>query len=143
MDSLELIKLCYEWQMKNLKVDRWAKKLKEELEKIGLAYIWQNQMEINVNIRKTVRERCNDTQKQNMFADLNVKMSLTLSRQVKCEWGKEWYIDKYTRKERIGVIWLKAGIWKLKGIRRGLEKGRCPLCWGEEDEKHILLKCKE
>jgi hypothetical protein len=58
---------------------------------------------------------------------------------VKCEWGK----DKCTRKERIGVIWLKAGIWKLKGIRRGLEKGRCPLCLGEEDEKHILLKCKE
>jgi hypothetical protein len=38
---------------------------------------------------------------------------------------------------------LKAGIWKLKGIRRGLEKGRCPLCWGEKDVKHILLKCKE
>jgi hypothetical protein len=37
---------------------------------------------------------------------------------------------------------LKAGTWKLKAIRRGLEKGRCPLCWGEE-EKHILLKCKE
>jgi hypothetical protein len=34
-------------------------------------------------------------------------------------------------------------IWKLKGIRRGLEKGRCPLYWGEEDVKHILLKCKE
>jgi hypothetical protein len=29
--------------MENLKVDSWAKKLKEELEKIGLAYIWQNQ----------------------------------------------------------------------------------------------------
>jgi hypothetical protein len=38
---------------------------------------------------------------------------------------------------------LKAGIWKLKWIRRGLEKGRCPLCGGEEDAKHILLKCKE
>jgi hypothetical protein len=38
---------------------------------------------------------------------------------------------------------VEAGIWKLKRIRRGLEKGRCPLCWGDEDEKHILLKCKE
>jgi hypothetical protein len=57
------------------------------------------------------------------------------------EWGKECYIG--TRKERIGVIWLKAGIWKLKGIRRGLEKGRCLLCSGEEDVKHILLKYKE
>jgi hypothetical protein len=27
---------------------------------------------------------------------------------------------------------------ELRGIRRGLEKGRCPLCWGEEDVKHIL-----
>jgi hypothetical protein len=140
MDSLELIKLCYEWQMKNLKVDSWAKKLKDELEKMGLAYISQNQTEINVNICNIIRESWNDIQKQNMFADLNVKVSLTFYRQVKCEWGKEWYIDKRTRKERIGVIWLKAGIWKLKGIRRGLGKGRCPLFGGEDDEKHILLK---
>jgi hypothetical protein len=56
-----------------------------------------------------------------MLADLNVKSSLTFYRQMKCEWGKEWYNDKCTRKERMGVIWLKAGIWKLKGIRRGLE----------------------
>jgi hypothetical protein len=68
---------------------------------------------------------------------------LTFYSQIKYEWGKECYIDKCTRKERIGIMWLKAGIWKLKGIRRGLEKGRCPLCWGEEDVKHILLKCKE
>jgi hypothetical protein len=46
MDSLESVKMCYEWQMNNLK-GGWAKKLKE-LEKIGLAYIWQNQTVINV-----------------------------------------------------------------------------------------------
>jgi hypothetical protein len=27
--------------------------------------------------------------------------------------------------------------------RGGFEKGRCPLCGGEEDGKHILLECKE
>jgi hypothetical protein len=59
------------------------------------------------------------------------------------DWGKEGYIDKCTRKERIGMIWLKAGIWKLRGSRRGFEKGRCPLCWEEEDAKHILLRYKE
>jgi hypothetical protein len=32
MDSSELVKMCYEWQMNN-----WAKKLKEELEKNGLS----------------------------------------------------------------------------------------------------------
>jgi hypothetical protein len=41
----------------NLKVDGWAKKLKEELEKIYLAYIWQRESEINVNICKIIRER--------------------------------------------------------------------------------------
>jgi hypothetical protein len=69
MDSSELVKMCYEWQMNNLQVDGWAKKLEEELEKMGLAYIWQNQTEINVTTCKTIRERCNDIQRQNMFAD--------------------------------------------------------------------------
>jgi hypothetical protein len=81
---------------------------------MGLACIWQNQTEINVTIRKTIRERCNDIQRQNMFADINVKTSLTFYSQIKYEWGKECYIDKCTRKERIGIIWLKAGIWILK-----------------------------
>jgi hypothetical protein len=59
------------------------------------------------------------------------------------EWGKESYIDKCTRKKRMGIIWLKARIWTLRWIRRGFERGRCPLCLGEEDAKHILLKCSE
>jgi hypothetical protein len=33
MDSLEIVRA---WQINNLKVDGWAKKLKEKLEKIGL-----------------------------------------------------------------------------------------------------------
>jgi hypothetical protein len=24
----------------------------------------------------------------------------------------------------MGIIWLKAGIWKLRGIRRGFERGK-------------------
>jgi hypothetical protein len=35
------------------------------------------------------------------------------------------------------------GFWTLRGIRRGVEKGRCPLCNEEENESHILLKRKE
>jgi hypothetical protein len=31
---------------------------------------------------------------------------------MKHEWGEESYIEKCTRKERMGIIWLKAGIWK-------------------------------
>jgi hypothetical protein len=38
---------------------------------------------------------------------------------------------------------MKAGVWKLRGIRRGWEKGTCPLCRGNEDAKHVLLSCPE
>jgi len=34
-------------------------------------------------------------------------------------------------------------MWKLKGIRRNADKGRCPLCLSEVDVKHILLDCLE
>jgi hypothetical protein len=43
MDSLEIIKMCYEWQINNLKVQGWAQKLREDREKTGLEYIWQSQ----------------------------------------------------------------------------------------------------
>jgi hypothetical protein len=43
----------------------------------------------------------------------------------------------------MGIAWFRAGIWKLKAIGKGLEIGRCPLCKGEEDAVHILLKCPE
>jgi hypothetical protein len=75
MDSLEIVRACYEWQINNLNVDGWAKKLKKELEEISLAYIRQSQSEINVNICNIIRERCNDIEKQNIFSDVNVNIS--------------------------------------------------------------------
>jgi hypothetical protein len=60
MDSLEIVRACYEWQKNNSKVAGRAKKLNEVLGKIGLAYIWQSQSETNVSICNKIRERCND-----------------------------------------------------------------------------------
>jgi hypothetical protein len=37
VDSLGIIRTCYEWQINNRKAEGWAKKLKEELEIISLA----------------------------------------------------------------------------------------------------------
>jgi hypothetical protein len=37
---------------------------------------------------------------------------------MKRKWGKGTYNYESTRKERMGIAWLKAGIWKLRGIRR-------------------------
>jgi hypothetical protein len=47
------------------------------------------------------------------------------------------------QKKGMRIILLKAGIRKLRGIRRGFERGRCPLCLGEEVDKHMLLKFPE
>jgi hypothetical protein len=39
------------WKMyKNLKFESWAKKLKDEVGKIGLAYIWHSQQKNNINM---------------------------------------------------------------------------------------------
>jgi hypothetical protein len=38
---------------------------------------------------------------------------------------------------------MKAGVWKLRGIRRRWEKGTYPLCGGNDDAKRILLSSPE
>jgi hypothetical protein len=39
MDKNKSERGCYEWQISNLKSRTWAKKLNEELDKIGLGHI--------------------------------------------------------------------------------------------------------
>jgi hypothetical protein len=34
-------------------------------------------------------------------------------------------------------------MWKLRGMTKGFEKGRCPLSSKDEDAVRILLKCSE
>jgi hypothetical protein len=63
--------------------------------------------------------------------------------EIRQKWGKGSYTDECIRKVRMGMLWLKAGIWKLRGSRRGSVREKCPLCLGEEDAKHRLIKCPE
>jgi hypothetical protein len=60
---------------------------------------------------------------------------------MKLLWDREGYVMCGSSNDRRGLAWFRAGIWKLRGTRRGLEIGRCPLCNGEEDAVHILIKC--
>jgi hypothetical protein len=60
---------------------------------------------------------------------------------MKLLWDREGYAMCGSRNERRGTVWFRAGIWKLTGMRKGLEIGRCPLCIREEDAVHILIKC--
>jgi hypothetical protein len=63
--------------------------------------------------------------------------------QIEHKWSREEYIEFCSRNERHGLVWIKAGVWKLRGIKRGLGKGTCPLCMEIEDVKRILLSCTE
>jgi hypothetical protein len=45
VDIQDLVRQCYEWQKGKMRFRSWAKKMKEELESVGLAYIWHSQQE--------------------------------------------------------------------------------------------------
>jgi hypothetical protein len=45
--------------------------------------------------------------------------------------------------DRNGVAYFRLGIWKLEGLRKGIDKEKCPLCREEENHKGIHLKYTE
>jgi hypothetical protein len=59
---------------------------------------------------------------QSLFADIREK-SLIFSCDMKSEWAREEYTVCCTRNEKSGLTWFKTGIWKLRGMREGYEKG--------------------
>jgi hypothetical protein len=143
MDIQDLVRQCYKCHKGNMRFKSWAKKMKEELQRIGLAYIWHSQQEWDTSrLRRIIRERCNDIERKNLFSIMSEKMSL-FYQEMKQKWDREEYIELCSRNERNGLAWMKAGVLKLRGIRRGLEKGTCPLCRGNKHVKHILLSYPE
>jgi hypothetical protein len=81
MANQELVKKCYDWQKDNIKSDSWAKRVKEELEKIGLASFWQNQYEHNNSVMcRVVKGRCDDIKRQNLFLRLSEIFRLCFTR---------------------------------------------------------------
>ncbi|KDR17814.1 hypothetical protein L798_08243 [Zootermopsis nevadensis] len=144
MDRDDLVRRCYDWQVLNLKIGGWAKGVKEELDKLGLGYIWQDPQGRSVGRTwEILKERCNAIERQNVFAKIREKRSLALYGEMKSGWGRQGYIGCCTRVEREGWAWFRAGIWKLRGMRGGMDGKICPLCGATESEIHILLKCTE
>jgi hypothetical protein len=60
---------------------------------------------------------------------------------MKLLWAREEYVTCCSRKDRSGIAWFRAGIWKLRGMSKGLENGRCSHLM--KDTVHVLLKCPE
>jgi hypothetical protein len=67
---------------------------------------------------------------------------INILQRIECFLGSEVYTEYCSRNES-GMAWLIAGILQLRGIRRNIDKGRCPLCLGEENMKRVLQDWKE
>ena len=59
------------------------------------------------------------------------------------EWGTEMHTDRCNSTERTGLVWVRVGIWNVRGKMIDAENGRCHLCKEGENTLQILLKCNE
>jgi hypothetical protein len=92
------VRHCYEWQKGNTRFESWTKKMKEESESLGLAYIWHSQQEWGTSrLRRIIRGRCNDIERQNLFLNMSEKMLLVFYQEMKQKWGREEYIELCSR----------------------------------------------
>jgi hypothetical protein len=57
--------------------------------------------------------------------------------------GQERVHEYCTRNERNWLVWMKAVVWKLRGIRRGMDKGSCPQCIRNKDANHRCAETKK
>jgi hypothetical protein len=55
-------------------------------------------------------------------------------------WGEEEYTEWCNKNGRKGAAWMKAGIWRVRGIKTGTDKGSFLLCVENEDINHPLLR---
>ena len=76
------------------------------------------------------------------MSNMNNMTSLIFYKKLKLLWGEETYLKLCGRKERIGICWLRTGIWRLRNKRGGFRQGICPMCGKNEDIIHITLKCE-
>jgi hypothetical protein len=70
-----------------------------------------------------INQRCNDIQRQTAFANIRVKSSLMFCYEIKLGRGREEYTVCWIRKERSGLSWLITSLCRLRGLRRGWERG--------------------
>jgi hypothetical protein len=59
-----------------MRLKSWAKKMKEEIESIGLVYIWHSRPERDQQLKTIIKERCNYTERQNLFLIMSEKTLL-------------------------------------------------------------------
>jgi hypothetical protein len=100
--------------------------------------MWRRGRENDRKSWKMVSQRCVDIEGQGMDTIMREKKSLISLKCLKRDWHKENYTSITTRESRRNIVWWRMGIWRLKGIRKNVEIGICPICRNEEELSHIL-----
>lgn len=81
VDKEEPVKQSDEWQRGNKGASNLAKVMKEEMESISFAFVWQNKQEYHIRGKnKPIMEICNNVDWHIMAAKLSDKSSLVLHR---------------------------------------------------------------
>jgi hypothetical protein len=67
----------YDWQVVQSRVESWDRRLREELDTVGLDYIWQNVSETETrSICHFIKLRCAVIQRQSWLAEMREKITL-------------------------------------------------------------------
>jgi hypothetical protein len=75
----------------------------------------------NVNRGKGV-DRCTKIER------MEDKKLLSAWWEMKKEWGRELCVCCFHLNERSAVAWFRLRVWKLIGLREGVERVICPFC---------------
>jgi hypothetical protein len=88
-DKEDVVNKCLQFQINTSNAGDWANRVKDELRRIGLTTIWEEQENLGSRELRRIRTRCNGIERQNMFAKISEKTSLTDYVDENIIWGRE------------------------------------------------------
>jgi hypothetical protein len=101
-------------------------RVKQDLERLGMEDIWENGRNNYNNIWIRVSERCAGTERQNMDATMEerererereTERLTNTVQQLRSNRENECIQNIRSGEARGGMVWWKAGVWRLKGLK--------------------------
>ena len=119
--------------------DGWDECVKERLEELGIARIWEEGVSER-EAKNSLKEEMTNADKRKIEGDIENKKSLQFYRQIK-EQIQAFYVSNMDRNCRSAIAWARLGGWIWQGRKRGDEGRFCPLCGMKDGLVHIMVEC--
>lgn len=141
-----IIRACYEDMV--LRNDKWIMCIKEELERLGVSYLWESNIADNCTY-KIIEQRMTDIYRQNIFSFVTSSSKGQLYQYVVNDFVLQRYLtkpidDRYRRmltKIRLSNHQLKNETGRYNNTLRSQRICTLCACNDIEDEFHFILKC--